>query len=599
MFLRLTFILSFSLLQLYALDFTPQKHRNGLIFTGLSKARISYDSYTLLYHFDLTSFFDMVNLVKGYHVAARRSCESIVSEPCAILVDQLQVQIEYMNRDEIDITAYQQEHATRSKRSLEIVGDLAHWAFGIMNADSARKYDEKINQLQNVTERIHNFQQEQLVLIRESIGVNNDSVIQLQAQIFKLNQTLENYFYWETQHADFIHTESIIHQTVTMAKLLVMEHQRIAHQIIKSLESAIIGKISQLIPVNKLTSDLFLLQSNLKDNQKLPINYGRENPLHIFKYSKISASLYGKRLLIEVCIPIAEREVYTIYKINPIPTTINNHTVIIKPSTQYLLINDMGNEYIPISSMEFSNGKYNMEGEKILSPAENLHLDYSEQCEINIFMNPNEEIIEELCDIRIIPTSNYFVPIFSDNTYYLTINHAVTISEHCRGHASKTHSITQDGILRLEPDCRINTEKLSIRPRNNFKLENKEIIVLTNNADLITMNVFLERLNSLKNFTVPRARRNILIQNENDFNQLAEQADKLIERSKSKLEFDHIHYNSLETKHNHFLIIFIVVVFIFVVIALTVWYLYSRFFKLDTWIKLADILAKEDPEKVQ
>lgn len=598
MFLKSSIILILSLPHLNALDFTPQKHKNGLIFTSLSKARISYDSYTLLYHFDLTGFLQIIDMVAKYNNATKFSCKSIHSIPCDILTNQIEVQIEHMIRDEMDIGAYQQEVVMKKKRSLEFVGDLAHWAFGIMNADSARKYDLKINELQNETSRIHNIQSEQLVLIKESIKVNNKSVSQMQDQIRKLNETVETYFYWNQLHHDFVYTETVIHQTVAIAKLLIMEHQRIAHQIIKSLESAVIGKISQLIPIEKLSADLFLLFASLKDNQKLPINYGREDPLHIFKYSKITATLYGKRLLIEVTVPIAEREVYTVYKINPIPTTIGNHTVIIKPSTQYLLINDMGNEYIPISSMEFSNGKFNIEGEKILNPAENVHLDYSEQCEINIFMNPHKEIIEELCDIRIIPTSNYFVPINFDNTFYLTINNPITISEHCRGHASKLQSISQDGILRLEPNCRVNTEKLSIRPRNNYKLENKEIIVLTNNTDITTMNVFMEKLYLLKNYSIPRVKRNILIQNENDFNQLIEQADKLIEKSKTKKQFDQIHYDSEENKTKYFLIILITVFVVFIIIAIIVWYFYNQFFKLNTWIKLADNLAREDPTKI-
>lgn len=105
----------------------------------------------------------------------------------------------------------------------------------------------------------------------------------------------------------------------------------------------------------------------------LPINFTVENPLSIFKYSKTSASLIGNRFLLELNIPIIERQQYATYKIIPIPTIVDNKTLIINPAMKFVLNNTGGSEYIPITQTELDNSKTNFYNEKIISLPENAH----------------------------------------------------------------------------------------------------------------------------------------------------------------------------------------------------------------------------------
>lgn len=170
------------------------------------------------------------------------------------------------------------------------------------------------------------------------------------------------------------------------------------------------------------------------------------------------STLFGSRILMEVTIPIVERQKYTAYEIIPIPITTNNNTIIIKPSTQYVLLNDDAKDYIPISSKEYLRSKENLGGEKIVKPAENAHLDFSENCEISIFMHPQRKTILKLCDFKIIPTSNYFISINFNDLYYLQIvinNHGIL----------SPLSGQNSGLLTLNKDCRQN------KPTSAYKLQ--------------------------------------------------------------------------------------------------------------------------------
>lgn len=80
----------------------------------------------------------------------------------------------YMKSDETDIFAYRTYE--RVKRGLfNFGGKVLHWLYGLMDDDMAREYAEKINELGNITKRENAIQAEQLLIIKETIRVNNES----------------------------------------------------------------------------------------------------------------------------------------------------------------------------------------------------------------------------------------------------------------------------------------------------------------------------------------------------------------------------------------------------------------------------------------
>lgn len=42
-----------------AFDFTEKNEKSGIIFTRIGEARVSYDSFTLLYHLDMENLLKM------------------------------------------------------------------------------------------------------------------------------------------------------------------------------------------------------------------------------------------------------------------------------------------------------------------------------------------------------------------------------------------------------------------------------------------------------------------------------------------------------------------------------------------------------------
>lgn len=150
-----------------------------------------------------------------------------------------------MLRDELDIRTYQQKLSnkthSRSKRSWNWAGSAFHWAFGLMDADTAATYDSKINELINETSRIHNDIGDETIFIKEFIKLNNNTQTELSMQFTKINKKLNNYIKLsgDKMRAQIEKTEfnHVIQETITILLLRIMEHQRLSNQILSSLKN--------------------------------------------------------------------------------------------------------------------------------------------------------------------------------------------------------------------------------------------------------------------------------------------------------------------------------------------------------------------------
>lgn len=610
--LQLFFIFLFLLPLIGSLKFTEEKSgHSGLVFVKVADAKVSYDTYTIVYHIDLNYYYKILKMITQYTTDLKTKCNKLNSNTCNIVIESIETQIDYMKRDEIDINAYQQKQTETEtdsnshhiqKRAIEFIGSAFHWMFGLMDADTARAYDEKINELIKKASKLEFQHINQTVFIQETIGTINNSFHKVNIQMTQLNNKIDFYLSqlesWNMQLLR-IEAETEMLKAETVMQNLISEHKTISRLLLKSLENAISGRINQLIPSFNLQRDLFAIHRILPMNQMLPINFTVENPLNIFKYSKTSASIFGKRFLLEITLPIIERQQYVAYEIIPIPTLINNKTIIINPSMQYVLINTGGSEYIPISKNELDNSNRNFYNEKIITPSEYSHLDFSQNCEITIFLAPRKNIILDICNIKIIPTMNYFVSINHNDIFFVTIAKPITIIEHCIGKPITAHDLSSNGKLTLESNCRISTDKISIRSRTNYKFISDGEIILSNRTQSLSLEAFAEKISFLQNITIPEFEKEIIIQDySTDFQKLSSQAEKMIEDAKWISNIEEIHYDNVNRSYFIYWLIGIVVVVLIIAGIIFGIIIYLKFYNINTWIKLANVLGTNNSDRV-
>lgn len=134
-----------------------------------------------------------------------------------------------------------------------------------------------------------------------------------------------------------------------MASLAISEHFRLYSQIRRALSDAKDHRVPELIPLEKFQADLKSIASTIKSTHRLSIDLLRENPLHIFKYTEISSLMIQDKLLIEIMIPIAEAERYSLYRAIPIPIQTRNGRVIIRGTKPHFLLSADKTKFIELT----------------------------------------------------------------------------------------------------------------------------------------------------------------------------------------------------------------------------------------------------------
>lgn len=244
--------------------------------------------------------------------------------------------------------------------------------------------------------------------MRENVIINQETFGKLSKYTATRMEALKENLRTTSVHLREIQVDTLIGPI----KLWFEEHRQIAKQVLRHLEGAIYGEISQLIPPNQSFKDLQKIEQQLPENQRLPIHIHRDNPMTIYKYSTTRATLYGDRLMIELKIPKIDRELYILYKIIPIPIMVNDQVKIIIPSMTHVLSDQQHAGFIPITQKEFEDAKFNNMGEKIVVPSENMFHNYKDSCEMSLLLEPTRELFVQLCNVKTLPTSNYIIPLY-------------------------------------------------------------------------------------------------------------------------------------------------------------------------------------------
>lgn len=109
------------------LNYEIKNQNTGLTFVKLARARISYDSYTILYYIDISEYKNLTLTIENFLIQATHECDRLeTSKTCKMLIEKSKTLISHMKRDELDIQAYQIKTNERKK------SNRIHRRFGLM-----------------------------------------------------------------------------------------------------------------------------------------------------------------------------------------------------------------------------------------------------------------------------------------------------------------------------------------------------------------------------------------------------------------------------------------------------------------------------------
>lgn len=172
-----------------------------------------------------------------------------------------------------------------------------------MDAGTARKYDEAINSSQNATTENRDLIKNQSEAFQTAIRFNKNVFEKFETEINELNRNAEN----QTAEMKRIQLEVNEQAMVQIAQLLMGEYYRIFGQMRRTLTEARNGRINELISRGQLVADLRHVNSMIDSSEELPIDMDHDNIMHIYKYAMVASTLYSKKIMVELTIPVTEK----------------------------------------------------------------------------------------------------------------------------------------------------------------------------------------------------------------------------------------------------------------------------------------------------
>lgn len=542
-----------------------------IIYTKLAKAHVSYDTYKILYHFDVDYVYHTSDRIDAIRREAKSLCKQTRGEYCQVALQQMDknrlITLSELQRIEV-------YGARRFKRHCNWCGNFLHWSTGVMNADTAILYDEKINELQNATLTQHDLMKNQTYIVATTFKVNTRALEKMGKAIYEMNAKLNKTTELELEAELGIRFGEMIQ----MMSLMDAEQHEIVRQMKQTLVEARSRRVPEIIDEMQLNTDIKNIHNGLSENQALPIDFKNENAMAIFKYATTAATKYKNRIMVEIAIPITSREKFSLFKAVGVPFKINEFTLIPKLQSKYFLLNIDETKFIALDEADLETGLKIQENEVIYRPTAIVRFDRNNICEWRILSEISAEETLKICEVKQIPSGDYIFEINENNVYYVSVSDELKYTMSCGDQKTIKESIKRDTILKIQPNCVIKTQNFIIQPHNTYILNETQLSSPTIFKETISETELEQWLN--KNLTKIIINEPILITEFSQLHNLIEEADQMSTRADYELKLKEIHY---DTNSRFMFWILITVGSLLILGALVVWYLIHK-------IGLADII---------
>lgn len=545
------------------LTFEPRTNETGIVYNDMGTTYTYYTRWHLCYYYDLTLYYDQMEKLETCVQQMNYICDKIIDDSICKITTAIFT--EDLRKIRLTNGEMNKSHGRDKRAPLEFMGKLGNVIFGIMDAETARQYDDKINELQAEAERNRHLAKEKTTLIQRTLEFSNKTFSDFRDKINQLSEHIENLNLSIGSRVDEIIIGDKFRDVSNVATLIMIDHNELSTRIEAALEDSRTERISELVPLRELEKDLNAI--TLGKTQTLPtkLKNGMQN---IGNFIKTRSTLFNNKIFVEMSIPIVGKQPFTLLKAIPIPVHARDKLFILSPTSTYFLINTMESKYIPMS-IEDINGCVHFDGDKLIcNPSAPVYHNPGTVCELAMLTNKSLSAMDKACKLEEIPEGDYIIQLSANNKYYIHVFRNLDLVNACEDGSVEIDTILQSGILTIEPDCTVSSKDIQMRA-NEHKYFNDTSLIIPNNS---LTNLVLDRPNPARTSN-DSARGTLLIRNNYDeLKDLADQVNELAVQESTDVELKRIHYDNL----SHSWALFIIGATILVLAAVAAFIIYTR-----------------------
>lgn len=485
----------------YAWSFEKETITNGMVFYEINEAAISKTRWKLTYYYNLTEYFDNIDRLMLAVESVNELCEKNTKIiECIALQTLLKEHLRNTQLNSQKIESFKRKGRSKRWAPFGFFGDALGWLFGLATDSDAEMINNKINHMEAISVNEKMSIENQLYIIEKTVKLSNESYTILKNKI-------EEFAKLVNEEITKTNIQIKINSLTTMANLIIALNTETYNDILNILEDSLNGKIVNLIPQGTLTENLRKIASNLKVNQKLPINLDYQSPYNIFSVTNLQGVLTENRIIITLYIPIIDVDDLRLYKTIPIPMAINDSVYRIIPNSEYFLFDSNSRELTPMTTTDLNNCKKSFSNVLICNPEQPTFIAPEASCELTILLDPKPISINSICNILSLPKKNYIIPLYQNNSYYCLINEPIQIKTTCPGKSIRHKELGETGIVTINPGCSIITNEMRFTAENNIFDSDNQLLKPLFNISAISSELTFDitktwKETTLKNFTL-------------------------------------------------------------------------------------------------
>ncbi|VEN36163.1 unnamed protein product [Callosobruchus maculatus] len=442
------------------IDIKPINNTLGIFFHEESDLKISNEKWTLLVYKDL----DLIKKTIDDNNRILEHLSYLVDEPTprmtafkseikthTSLLYQISRSLETKYYEIFDDTT----SAMRMKRGLiNAVGTIWKAITGNLDSSDGEYFNDCINKVSRDERELQNLMKNQISVTLSVIKKFNNTVQKLRIDEETFNQDLKiigEKIYNIADNVAFVEARLEILEFCEQLMESYLFLQDSFNDILNSISFARLKVIhpSVITPKDLVDSLQDISHSLSRNNLPLPINLATVS--EYLNLMELEAYQTKSKVVFALRIPLLEPEVYTLYRVLPLPIPDQRTGLFHVISTIQRYIAKDDDSLLYVSLQNFDNCKSYRIQSKICYNLLPYPIDNNAVCEAQLLRDPMK--VPSECQIAVVALQDYRIQELAANLWLITISSPIPISVKCGRRETVTKTIKQNSVLKMSPTC--------------------------------------------------------------------------------------------------------------------------------------------------
>lgn len=339
-----------------------QLTNNSVYFDKISNMHLIRDDWHLIVYYDTKPYQEGTAALLKYIKYLEALCSTIRTQtPCDGVMLQLGHEFEEIKHYD-NIIMLNDSLMTNKKRRrrglLDGVGYVANSLFGVLDQRFAEKYEKDIDLLRHNENHLYNLWKNQTSIVEAEFNLMKrmENTINKHHKIInqKLNYLQDSYKNLAQQVQNITITTDFLTSAFT-ANNLLYTLRRTQDSILDTVTDIYSGKLDfHLIPPKQLRSELSIISAQISGDLVVPVD--NFNLKDLYSLLKVRAKYSGKYLIIEIKIPLIERDLYEVFNLIPVPRIMKDHMMReVETISELAAINIRKDSYLTITDTDLQS----------------------------------------------------------------------------------------------------------------------------------------------------------------------------------------------------------------------------------------------------